>query len=119
MYYYPETVSEAERLGVSVKTGLTEGSIPQRRREHGENRLPEIRQRSIFSMLLEALSDRTLLVLMGAALLSIAVEVIAAKLDPAKHAHFVEGVAILAAVAIASFVTTLNEARAQKQFRLL
>jgi P-type Ca2+ transporter type 2C len=113
------TLEAAKALGTDVSRGLDAASVDASRRAHGDNRLPEVAARSIWEMFLGAITDKTLLILLGAAALSIVVEVIQSSLDTSHEPHYLDGIAILCAVAIASLVTTLNEARAAKQFRLL
>lgn len=118
MDWIPEGLEVAERLGVSVEQGWTEEAATERRARFGANRLPEVKPESILSMFLGALADKTLIILMGAAALSIA----ASFFEPRFGGHgprYLEGIAILGAVLIASLVNTANEARARKQFRLL
>lgn len=119
MQSYDATVAAADALGVDPKVGLDGPSVERSRAEHGENRLPEVVQKSVWRMFLGALNDKTLIILIGAALLALGVEVLQAQLDPSYSPHYIDGIAILLAVLIASFVTTLNEARAAKEFRAL
>ena len=119
MKHHVSTVREAADLATDVAWGVRSDDVERRRQEHGENRLPDIQARSVWQMFVESLADKTLLILMGAAVLALGVEFLQAEMDPAHVPHYVDGVAILAAVLIASLVTTFNEARAARQFRLL
>jgi calcium-translocating P-type ATPase len=119
MEHFPAALAEAERLGVSVDQGLDEPTVRAHRARFGENRLPPIAPESVLSMFIGALADKTLLILMGAAALSIAVEFAESLIHLQEGGRYIDGFAILAAVLIASLVTTINQARAQKQFRLL
>ena len=103
---------EAERLGTDPKRGLSAGEVAKQRSAHGENRLPEVKARSVLEMFLEALKDKTLIILVGAALLSLAVEVFQAMATEGSEPHCLDGLAVLVAVLIASAVTAVNEARA-------
>jgi P-type Ca2+ transporter type 2C len=116
---FPEALRAAAALGVALDGGLSPAQVEQSRARDGENRLPEVEPESILSMFFESLTDKTLLILIGAALLSIGVQVLERRLNPEHAGGFLEGIAILAAVLIASLVTTINQARAQKQFRAL
>ena len=116
---FSATVTAAEALGTDVRTGLDDAAVNASRSKHGENRLPEIQPRSIWSMFVASLNDKTLWILIGAAVLSIGVEVAQTMMKTAHDPHYIDGIAILCAVAIASLVATLNEARAAKEFRLL
>src|SRR5215510_4762082 len=109
----------AERTGTDHERGLSPEQVEASRQKHGENRLPTIKGESLFAMFLEALSDKTLLILMGAAVLAIGVEVLRSRVQDGYTAHYLDGIAILSAVLIASVVATVNQARAQKEFRSL
>lgn len=116
---YAETVEVAEALGTDVSRGLDPAAVEASRRKTGENRLPQIKPRSLWEMFVASLNDKTLLILIGAAVLAILVELLQDRMNPAYEPHYLDGIAILCAVAIASLVTTLNEARAAKEFRNL
>lgn len=116
---YLVAVERARALGVDPCRGLNAEGVEHSRQTHGDNRLPEPPPRSIFSIFFEALSDRTLLILIGAAMLSLGVELLRAYTEAGYEAHIIDGLAILTAVLIASGVTTLNDYQAGRQFRLL
>jgi Ca2+-transporting ATPase len=92
--------------------GLRSGEVAQRRAQFGSNRLAEIRGRSFLSFVGSSLADRTLLLLLGCAAVVLVLDVVS-------RASVVDGAAILVAVAVASFVTSFNEWRAQAQFKSL
>lgn len=115
----PETVAEAERLGTDPELGLRPEQVSQSRQRHGENRLPEFKGRSFFSMVLSALADKTILVLIGAAMVALLVEWGMGQLDAQHVPHYVDGVAIWVAVLVATLVSAGNEARAAKEFASL
>ena len=119
MQTYDATVRAAKALGSSPEAGLDAAGVQASRQAHGENRNPEVKARGVLQMFLASLNDKTLWVLIGAAILALGVELLQQQLDSSYRPHYIDGLAILAAVLIASFVTTLNEARAAKQFRLL
>lgn len=119
MRIYTAAAHQANMLGVDPEAGLSEQAVLQSRQVHGDNQLPTPREKSLGAIFIEALLDRTLLILVGAAVLSLGVEVVRTLVEPGYSPHFVDGVAILAAVLIASGVTTLNDWQAARQFRLL
>ena len=119
MQGFEQTVEKARALGTDPEKGLTTAQVEESRRKHGDNRLPEPEQATIFQMFLEALKDKTLLILMGAAGLAIGVEVLRSVIEENHKPHYIDGLAILAAIAIASLVATINQARAQKEFTSL
>jgi len=90
--------------------GLRSEQVAERRSRFGSNHLAEIRGKSFFGFVRAALDDRTLVILMVAAALVIA-------LDLWRGASLVEGFAIVAAIAVSAFVTSFNEWRAQAQFK--
>jgi Ca2+-transporting ATPase len=90
--------------------GLRSDQVAERRSRFGSNHLAEIRGKSFFGFVRAALDDRTLIILMVAAALVIA-------LDLWRGASLVEGFAIVAAIAVSAFVTSFNEWRAQAQFK--
>ncbi|MBI4816395.1 MAG: calcium-translocating P-type ATPase, PMCA-type [Deltaproteobacteria bacterium] len=104
---------------VDPTLGLTPEGVLASRLRHGENRVTRPPGRTVFDILKHALAERTLIVLMAAAVLALGVEVLRGYLVAGYTPHLIDGFAILLAVAIASFVTTINEARAEKKFRSL
>jgi Ca2+-transporting ATPase len=114
---FEETVAEAARLGTDVARGIDVEQVAKSRLAHGDNRLPEPRRTSVLALFLESLQDRTLMILMAAAALAIGVEGLRARLETGHQASYYDGIAILCAVLIASLVTTINQARAAKEFR--
>ena len=112
-------VQRAGDLGTRPERGLTADQVQSSRQRHGENRMPEPPRRSVWRMFLDALRDRTLIVLMGAAVLSVGVEWLHGRLAAEHTPRYIDGIAILCAVLIASLITTLNEARAAREFRAL
>ncbi|MEQ8273768.1 MAG: calcium-translocating P-type ATPase, PMCA-type [Deltaproteobacteria bacterium] len=110
------TLERARALNTDVEQGLDDQAVRASRAAHGANRVPEVPPKPVWKMFQEALADKTLLILIGAAVLSLGVELLQARLDPAYAPHYIDGIAILLAVLIASLVTTVNEAGAAKQF---
>ena len=88
----PATVLEAERLGTDPKIGLRSEQVAPNRLQYGENRLPPIPGRSLYSMVMAALNDKTILVLIGAATLALAVEWGMSQLDAAHAPHYIDGI---------------------------
>ena len=119
MHRFAEIEEAARALGSDPDDGLPAHKVPDHRARYGENRLPPPTSKSVLEMFLAALNDKTLLILIGAAVLAIGVEVLQNALDASYAPHYIDGLAILGAVLIASLVTTLNEARAAKQFEML
>lgn len=119
MRAHERTLAQARELEVDPRRGVSPEEIEARRARHGANRLPEPELPSLWSIFVQALSDRTLLILVGAAALSLLVELVRGWTDPGHAPHLVDGFAILAAVLVASGVTTLNDGQAARQFRAL
>ncbi len=119
MMGFDQAVERAKQLGTDPVKGLTSAQVEASRNTHGDNQLPEPRHTPVRELFVEALKDKTLLILMGAAALSVGVEVLRGRVEDGYRPHFIDGIAIMVAVAIASLVATLNQARAQKEFRSL
>ncbi len=113
------THERARALGTDIEQGLSDAQVAASRAANGENRLPEPESDSIWELFVESLKDKTLLILMGAAVLAIGVEVLQGQMNPNHTPHYLDGIAILCAVAIASLVATINQVRAQKEFTSL
>ena len=119
MLFFSSSVERAKSLSVEPEIGLRSQQVEGHRLKYGTNRLPEKPQRSIFSIFAESLRDKTLLILVAAAFVSIGVEVIRVLLNASYEAHYVDGIAILLAVLVASGVSTINDYRAGLQFSYL
>jgi calcium-translocating P-type ATPase len=111
--------ARARELGTDPRAGLSAEAVEASRRDHGENRLPDPETKSLAQIFLGSLADRTLLILIGAAILSLVVEIIRGQTEAGYEPHYIDGIAILVAVLIASGVTTLNDWQAARQFRAL
>ena len=95
-----------------------------RRRIFKDNRLPAKKTVSIWRLFWNAFNDRILLILTGAAFISLALGVYEAvgqkrKPDEPQPVDWVEGLAIMVAVVIVVLVTGLNDYRREKQFTAL
>ena len=105
-----------------------------RRAQFGDNRLPVAKSTPFMMLVWEALQDRTLIILIVAAFVSIAIGIYdevhnqqlaaeaAANGDPppdSELGHWIEGVAILVAVIIVTLVNSVNDYQKEKQFRKL
>ncbi|KAG0341571.1 hypothetical protein BG004_005985 [Podila humilis] len=94
-----------------------------RSKAFGSNILPEAQSASFFSLVKKAYNDRTLILLSIAALVSLAVSIYE---DYGPHhpedeprVGWVEGAAILAAVAAVVFTNAINDYQKERQFRKL
>ena len=88
--------------------------MEERRSLYGSNRLPFSPRKSFWQLLVDTFDDNTLQILIAAAVVSLAVGLYD---DPATG--YIEGVAILSAVLIESFVTAINDDQKERQFREL
>ncbi|GJJ70388.1 P-type Ca2+ transporter type 2C [Entomortierella parvispora] len=105
-------------LGHSHETKFADRSL-----QFGRNVLPTVESASFFSLVLSAYDDRTLILLSIAAAVSLAVSVYE---DYGPHhpqdeprVGWVEGAAILAAVAAVVFTNAINDYQKERQFRKL
>ncbi|OMJ25455.1 Calcium-transporting ATPase PAT1 [Smittium culicis] len=106
-------------------SSLQTPSIPfeERRKVYGTNSLPEAKSASFLELLLNALNDSTLILLSLAAVVSLFVGLYddyygSHKNDPVKIG-WVEGAAIMFAVAVVSLTNSINDYNKELQFRKL
>ncbi|PVV01304.1 hypothetical protein BB560_004280 [Smittium megazygosporum] len=98
-------------------------SFSERRAKYGRNTLPKPKTFSFFELLFAALNDSTLIMLIIASFVSLAVGIYedyygAHRDDPVKIG-WVEGVAIMVAVAVVSFTNAINDYSKERQFQKL
>ncbi|WFD39356.1 P-type Ca(2+) transporter [Malassezia japonica] len=119
----------------SAKDGKYAGTVADRERVYGRNVLPERKSKSLLTLMWLALQDKILIVLIIAAIVSLALgfytdfgqEERVPCLNPdegetdckAPKVDWVEGVAILVAVLIVDLVGSLNDWQKERQFRTL
>jgi Ca2+-transporting ATPase len=101
-------------IGVNMQNGLTKEQVLTMRAKFGTNVFPESPMDSYLSMLLEALTDPTLLILICAATVSL---IIGAIYEP-DHG-WIEGCAIFIAVFLVSNISAGNDYSKQLQFKAL
>lgn len=133
-------------LGTSTETGLltgtTEksahalGTLDDRTRVYGANVLPERKSKSLLMLMWLALHDKILILLIVAAIVSLALGLYTDFAPPPEYTpcmnpppgmseceapavDWVEGVAILVAVVIVDLVGSLNDWQKERQFRVL
>lgn len=101
-------------VGVDTHKGLTKHQVEALRAKFGHNIFPEAPLDSYFTLLLEALSDTTLLILIAAAIVSTIVNTL-------QHPDrgWVDGTAIFIAVFLVSNISAGNDYSKQLQFRKL
>jgi Ca2+-transporting ATPase len=92
-----------------AKTGFTE-----RISRFGENKLPEPPMKSLMSLVIDGLQDKTLIMLIISAVVSLVLGVLE---DP--KSGWIEGTAILCAVVVVVMVSSLNDYQKERQFRAL
>ena len=101
-------------LGVVLDVGVASADIQGLREKYGDNTFPESPMTPFFEILLEALSDTTLLILVAAATTSLVIGVITEPED-----GWIEGTAIFIAVGAVSMISAGNDYTKQLQFRAL
>ena len=108
----------ASKLNTSVKSGLSTGNqadLGDRARRFGTNRLPQAKQATFGQLLYEAFDDPTVIILLFCGIFSILVEVVVEH----QPNGWIEGAAILAAVAVVTLVTAGNNYQKEQQFQEL
>lgn len=108
------TLQLAAGLGVDLIRGLTPDQVIRQREKFGNNCFPEPPLKPFYKLFYEAFQDTILLVLIAAALVSLAVGIYE---EPSSG--WIEGLAILMAVVIVASVTAGNDYSKQLQFRAL
>jgi len=104
----------ADRLGLNLKTGLTEEQAENLRGKFGPNVFPEKPMTTFLQYFIESFNDLTLIILIAAAVVSL---VVGSYEDPDKG--WIEGCAILLAVFLVANVTAINDYQKELQFRNL
>lgn len=109
----------AAGVGSDVRNGLSraeaDSDYVDRIRQFGTNKMPEMQHKSLFQHWFEAIQDTTILILCGAAVVSIVLQCV---FEDPSHGWY-EGTAILMAVLIVSCVTAGNNWSQESQFRSL
>lgn len=133
--YGEEGVYEmCKRLKTSHLNGLDETDLENRRKVYGSNVMPTFPPKSFLQLAWEALQDTTLIILMIAAVVSLVLSFVgqdhkkkvqsgtttykpSSSSSIAEAAHWIDGVAILAAVVVVVIVTAFNDWSKERQFR--
>lgn len=102
----------AKSLDVNINTGLSEHQVTLLREKFGDNTFPQTPVDSYLSLLLGALSDTTLLILIVAACVSLAVGIY----EHGTTSGWIEGGAIFIAVFLVSNMAAMNDYSKQLQF---
>lgn len=113
---YDGVLGIADLLRSNVKGGLD--GVPQdlelRKLEYGANYIAPVPPKSFLALALDAIQDKTLIILIVAALVSI---VLGVTVEERKDIAWIEGAAILAAVVLVVVVTAINDWTKERQFR--
>jgi len=112
-----------EKLNTDANQGLpaseAQNQYHDRLAQFGPNVVEEKEARSWFSFFFDALGDKTLIILMIAAIVSIALGLAFPPPDESRSTAWIEGAAILIAVFCVSSVTSTNDYSKDKRFRAL
>ena len=103
-------------LEVNLKTGLPQDphELARRRAAFGTNVIPATPPKSFLALCFDALQDKTLIILVIAAVISI---VLGVTVEERKEIAWIDGAAILVAVVIVVLVTAGNDWTKEQQFR--
>lgn len=97
--------------------GANASPFADRKRVFSDNRLPEKASKSLLKLLWMAVTDKVLLILIAAGVVSLGIGVYQSL--HAQGPDWIEGVAIIVAVTIVCLVTALNDYQREKQFKAL
>jgi Ca2+-transporting ATPase len=101
-------------IGIDIHKGLTHPQVDHMRKTFGTNQFPETPMDGYLTLLLEALSDGTLLILIAAATISLIIGMVSHPKD-----GWIEGSAIFIAIFLVSNISAANDYSKQLQFRAL
>lgn len=105
------------QLNVSKETGVTTASIAERKAKYGDNFLPLPDRMSFWTLCANVLEDLMLQILLVCAFVSIGVDMGFAAGDPEKmKVAWIEGFAILIAVAVVTLVSAWSDYQKESQF---
>ena len=104
----------AKSIDLNISTGLSMAQVQTLRAQFGVNAFPESPMKGFLTLLLEALSDSTLLVLLAAAAVSLIIGII-----EAPDHGWIEGTAIFIAVFLVANISAGNDYTKELQFRAL
>ena len=102
-------------LSSDPANGLSAAAVQSMREKFGSNKFPEAPMKSFLSLWIDALGDRTLVILTIAANISIVIGII----EEGEQKGWIEGAAILIAVFLVSMVSSANDYSKELQFRAL
>lgn len=120
---YQSVFGLCKRLKTSPNDGLSGDDFPKRIEVFGANVIPQQKPKTFIQLMWEALQDLTLIILICAAFISLALSLYiqygqASTLDETEsQAGWIEGLAILIAVVVVVFVVALNDWQKERQFR--
>ncbi|KAL6689902.1 cation transporting ATPase [Trichoderma pleuroticola] len=121
----PQLLKDSEQTGthpLACSHAKPGSSFTDRKRVFGENRLPERKSKSILQLAWIALHDHVLILLSVAAIVSLALglyQTFGQTEHEGAKVEWVEGVAIIVAIAIVVIVGALNDWQKERQFRKL
>ena len=106
---------------MSAATKLSDDSFADRRRIYKDNRLPEKKSKSFWQLAWIAYNDKVLILLSVAAVVSLALGIYQTIRPAPSEEHearveWVEGVAIMVAIFVVTFVGALNDFQKERQF---
>eukprot|EP00054_Salpingoeca_dolichothecata_P015910 m.92418 g.92418 ORF g.92418 m.92418 type:complete len:1299 (-) comp21718_c0_seq1:367-4263(-) len=106
------------RLNTNTDRGIsaTQQDIENRQRVFGANIIPEVKPKSFFQLMWEALQDVTLVILIIAGIISL---ILGLTVEEDSDTAWIEGAAIMISVVIVVFVTALNDLQKERQFQAL
>jgi Ca2+-transporting ATPase len=105
----------ARSLASGLSTGLADvASIEARREKYGENALPDPKQKTFLQLFLTALSDKMLIILMIAAIVSLILYAVFHEEED--KTGWVDSASILIAVVVVALVQSITDYRQQQAF---
>jgi len=96
---------------IGTYAGLTESQVEESRNQNGNNILTAVKRDSLWSIFIGNFNDPVIRILLIAAVIAIGIGFYTGS--------FIDGVGIIAAILLATFIAAINEYRASKEFEIL
>ncbi|KAJ3018425.1 UNVERIFIED_CONTAM: hypothetical protein HDU68_011154, partial [Siphonaria sp. JEL0065] len=112
------------RLKSNEESGLSltdKADLTARDSHFGKNRLPDVKPKSLLEYMINALSDKIMILLSVVSVVSLAIGIYedVNTENPGERVHWIEGFSVLIAVVIVVLASSVNDLQKEKQFRKL
>ena len=116
-FFTLNTAKVVAELNSNISNGLSLGQIEKNREKYGPNRLTEGKQKGILLKIFEAICEPMILVLLGAAIITIGINI--SRLMTGQETDFIECIGIIVTIILSAAITILMEGHSEKAFQAL